>query len=150
MEHKQRTMYSNKKCSRRGCRSYSKGCFWYWRNGEWSTGYIEGSAGVFGGQKDWDEVFQDIGADLDELQAPPDDWMSAFQSHMENDTVPYGQQELVNQILKGVFKEMGIPYHLTPEISQAIVRWGGAMIGASKDMRSQGGSKGGVAYNGSI
>ena len=113
-------------------------------------GYIEGTTGVLGGQKEWDEVFQDIGEDLDDLDNPPEDWMSAFQSHMENDTVPYGQQELVNQILKGVFKEMGIPYHLTPEISQAIVRWGGAMIGASKDMRSQGGSKGGVAYNGSI
>lgn len=111
-------------------------------------GYIEGSAGVFGGQKDWDEVFQDIGADLGEMGEPDATWLESFQNHLQNDTVPIAQQEMVNQILKGVFAEVGIPYHLTPMISQAIVRWGGAMINASKDMRNASG--GGVTYHGSI
>ena len=110
-------------------------------------GYIEGSAGVFGGQKDWEEVFQDIGADLEGMDDPPEDWMSAFQSHLENDTVPFATQELVNQVLKEAFKMYGIPDNVGADISQAIVRWGGAMIGASKDMRNK---NTGDMYRGSI
>jgi hypothetical protein len=109
-------------------------------------GYIEGTAGVLGGQKEWDDVWQDIGGDLEEVDAPPDTWMEFYNQNYEEYKPNTVLEETVGGILAATFGTGGLPDVVIKRFASELTRMGSAMLGASRDMRQQGGG----GYRGSV
>lgn len=99
-------------------------------------GLIEGSAGVYGGVDDYEQMWQDIDNDLAALESDePATWLESFQDHYENDTVGALQKEVTNQVLKYAFDQMGLNISdgLRGFMAGELAKWGNAMIGATRD-----------------
>ena len=115
-------------------------------------GYIEGYSGVMGGQKEWDDVWNDIGGDLEALEAPNETWMDFYEDNYENAQPNVVVQEMVYTVMSEVLgdtwlSQLGLSPTFWKNVAGEIAKMGGAMIGASKDMRN---NNTGDMYRGSI